>query len=161
MKIQSVYLETTMFNYYFDDDRLAHDATVAVFEAIGKGEISGFTSVYAIGELQSADDPKKSDMLDLIDKYRIETLPGTPEVEALADKYISNGIIPANKRLDSLHIAVASINSLDYILSLNFKHINKQKTKRSVELINLNEGYRGITICSPMEVIDYGSENGN
>jgi hypothetical protein len=35
------------------------------------------------------------------------------------------------------------------------KHINKQKTKRLVDLVNLTEGYKGIMICSPMEVIDY------
>jgi hypothetical protein len=35
-----------------------------------------------------------------------------------------------------------------------FQHINKLKTKRMTELINLSEGYKGITICTPMEVFD-------
>jgi hypothetical protein len=30
-----------------------------------------------------------------------------------------------------------------------------KKTKQLVEIVNLNEGYKGIIICSPMEVFDY------
>jgi predicted nucleic acid-binding protein len=150
-----LYLETTMFNYYFDTERVLHPSTVAIFEAIGNDTFDGYTSDYAIGELLKAQDPKKSDMLGLVEKYHIKSIEGSDQAERLADVYIKNNIIPENKRLDALHIASASINGLDYILSLNFKHINKLKTKRLVELINLNEGYKGIVICTPMEVIDY------
>jgi predicted nucleic acid-binding protein len=150
-----VYLETTMFNYYFDTERGMHPATVAFFEAIGRGEYLGFTSEYTVGELLNAQEPKKSDMLALIEKYKINKINSNEQIEWLADKYIANHIIPENKRLDALHIAAASVNEVDYILSLNFKHINKLKTKRLVEVINLNEGYKSIQICSPMEIIDY------
>jgi predicted nucleic acid-binding protein len=150
-----VYLETTMFNYYFDTDRDAHPATVALFEAIGSGEFAGFTSDYAVNELLNAQEPKKSNMLALIEKYKISKIKSSEQIKRLADRYIANRVIPENKQLDALHIAAASVNEIDYILSLNFKHINKLKTKRLVEVINLNEGYKGVQICSPMEVIDY------
>jgi predicted nucleic acid-binding protein len=149
------YLETTTFNYYCDTDRDAHTATVACFDAIGRGEFEGLTSDYALGELRNADDPKKGDMLALIEKYGLKILPVSEEAERLADVYMSKDIIPHNTRLDALHIAVASEAGLDYILSLNFKHTNKQKTKRLVDLVNLTEGYKGIIICSPMEMTDY------
>jgi hypothetical protein len=100
-------------------------STVALFEAIGRGEFEGFTSDYTLGELRNADDPKKGDMLVLIGKYGLKTLPVSEEAERLADVYMSKDIIPRNKRLDALHIAVASGAALNYILSLNFKHINK------------------------------------
>jgi predicted nucleic acid-binding protein len=38
---QKIYLETTMFNYYFDKDREAHSAVVAAFEAIELGMYAG------------------------------------------------------------------------------------------------------------------------
>jgi hypothetical protein len=38
MRTQKVYLETTLFNYYFDTTRNAQPATVAFFEAIGSGQ---------------------------------------------------------------------------------------------------------------------------
>ena len=41
-----------MFNYYFDEDRDGHAATVRMFEEIGKGEYEGYTSEYVTYELQ-------------------------------------------------------------------------------------------------------------
>jgi hypothetical protein len=45
-------------------------------------------------------------------------------------------------------------NELDCVLSFNYQHINKLKTRRMTENVNLNEGYKGITICTPMEVLN-------
>jgi len=45
-------------------------------------------------------------------------------------------------------------NDLEYIFSLNFKHINKLKTKAMTSIVNIREGYRPVTIASPLEVID-------
>jgi predicted nucleic acid-binding protein len=155
MNNPKVYIETTMFNYYFDKDRDAHSATVAFFEAIGAGNYEAYTSQYAVDELLKAPEPKKSDMLNLIEKYNISVLDGDDEAVRLAYIYLRHDSIPGKKQLDAFHIAIASINRLDFIVSCNFKHINKLKTKRMVEYVNLNEGYKNITICRPEELIDY------
>jgi hypothetical protein len=68
--------------------------------------------------------------------------------------YVQNGVIPVRYRIDAIHIAIASVNGLDYVLSFNYQHINKLKTKRMTENINLIEGYKGVVICTPMEVLD-------
>ena len=149
-----LYLETTMFNYYFDTERDGHADTVRIFEAIGKGEYEGYTSRYVLLELQKASEPKQSNMLTLIEKYNITVLDFQDEANRLANVYVQHKVIPEKYLLDGTHIAISSINELDCILSFNFQHINKLKTKRMTELINLNEGYKGITICTPMEVFD-------
>ena len=149
-----LYLESTLFNYYFDTDRDGHEDTVRLFEAIGAGEYEGYSSEYAMVELRVAKEPKKSNMLALTEKYHIVILDIDTESERMTDLYIQNGIIPTNYRVDASHVAIASIHNLDCVLSFNYKHINKLKTKRMTEIINLNEGYKGITICTPMEVFD-------
>jgi hypothetical protein len=149
-----LYLETTMFNYYFDTERDGHAATVRMFEAIGQGEYEGYTSQYVIFELQKAHEPKQADMLALIEKYGITALDFQDEAIRLARLYVQNKVVPEKYLLDGAHIASASLHELDCILSFNFQHINKLKTKRMTELINLNEGYKGIVICTPMEVLD-------
>ena len=53
-----------------------------------------------------------------------------------------------------MHIACATVNGLDMIISLNYNHINRVKTKKMTRLVNELKGYREITICSPMEVIE-------
>ena len=154
MRKIKIYLETTLFNYYFDTDRDGHPATVRMFEAIGRGDFEGYTSEYAIIELNNAETEKQAKMKALIEKYGIIVLQQNNEADTLANLYIQNKIIQENKFLDAAHITIASIHSLNTILSFNFKHINKLKTKTMTENINLLHGYKGITICTPMEVFD-------
>jgi len=56
--------------------------------------------------------------------------------------------------MDGIHIAMATINNLDIIVSYNFHHIVKLKTIIGTESINLREGYKHIGIYSPTEVIE-------
>lgn len=154
MKKLRIYLETTVFNYYFDTERDGHADTVRMFEAIGAGKYEGYTSEYVTAELLRATEPKQSEMVELIAKYGIAVLNADDEANKLAGLYVESGIIPAKYFFDGAHIAVASINGLDCILSFNYQHINKLKTKRMTENVNLTVGYKGVTICTPMEVLD-------
>ena len=152
MRRPKIYLETTVFNHYFDTDREAHTATVKLFDEILDGEYEAYISVYVIDELEDAKEPKRSNMLGLISKYNIQVLQFDKEAERLADIYVNEGVIPVRFTYDGYHIAIATTNDLECIFSLNFKHINKLKTKRMTSVINLREGYRPITIASPLEV---------
>jgi predicted nucleic acid-binding protein len=156
MRKPLIYLETTIFNHYFDKDREAHADTVQLFKEIAAGKYEAYTSLYVIDELGAAPEPKRTNMLSLISEYNITVIPASDEAQDLADIYVSEGVIPAKYRYDGLHIAIASINNLEYVFSLNYQHINKVKTKRMTGLINEKEGYRPVTIASPMEVIEHG-----
>jgi predicted nucleic acid-binding protein len=147
-----IYLETTMFNYYMDKNRDANPPTVAIFEAIGRGDFEGYTSIHTTDELNGAKEPKKSDMLKLIENYHIQSVGNETEARRLADLYIAQKIISVNKRYDALHIASASVNGLDVIATMNFKHIHRERTRRLVEIVNLEQGYKAVLILSPMEV---------
>ena len=93
-------------------------------------------------------------MVDLIEQHKIIILKADENAEILADKYVSENIIPQRYITDGLHIAIATINDLDIIVSYNFKHIVKLKTIIGCESINLREGYKPIGIYSPTEVIE-------
>ena len=75
------------------------------------------------------------------------------ETEELAERYIDEGVIPERYRGDALHIAVAVVNGIEVIISWNFEHIVKLKTRVMVNGINRLLGYHEIEICSPEEVI--------
>jgi len=45
------------------------------------------------------------------------------------------------------------------ILSFNFKHINKLKTKTLIPAINQLLGYRALCIAQPEEVIDFETDD--
>ena len=154
MRKPKIYLETTIFNHYFDTEREAHAATVKLFDEIKAGLYEAYTSAYVLEELEKAQEPKKTKMLALIGRYGIKVLEVESEAERLADMYANENVIPVKFIYDGLHIAIATTNDLDYIFSLNFKHINKLKTKNMTTVINMREGYKQIVILSPMEVVD-------
>ena len=152
MRKPRIYLETTVFNHYFDTEREAHAATVKLFKEIKAKKYDAYTSAYVIEELEDAHEPKRSNMLDLIGEHGVKVLAVEDDAERLAEMYVNEGVIPARFIYDGLHIAIATTNDLEYIFSLNFKHINKLKTKTMTNVINLREGYRPVIIASPMEV---------
>ena len=70
------------------------------------------------------------------------------------DIYVAENVIPQKYRTDGLHIAIATVNNLDMIISMNFQHIVKRKTKLATASINAINGYRAVEILNPMKVID-------
>ena len=154
MRKTQIYLETTIFNYFFDRNRDAHPYTVRLFEEISKGRFIAFTSDYVVAELMKAPEEKRDLMLGLIESFEVNLLGMSDEAEDLAAIYAKEGAVPARFLADGLHIAMAVVNDLDMVVSLNFKHIVKKKTIEITNLINLRKGYRQIQIFAPMEIID-------
>lgn len=151
----SLYLETTVFNYYFDEDREGHEDVIKLFDAIRAGEFETYTSDYVIRELRNAPEPKRSKMLALIDDYKIKSLDFNSKVIRLGELYMEKGIIPSSQRFDSMHVAMASVYEIDCIISYNFQHINRNKTKLLTASVNKEEGYGGTTIATAEEVLNH------
>ena len=155
MRTPKVYLETTLFNFYVDEDRgFAHADTVKLFKEIAAGKYEAFTSTYVTDELESAPEVKRDKMMGLITEYGITVLAPKDEAVKLADIYIAEGVIPQKYLTDSLHIALATVNDLDMVVSMNFQHIVRRKTKIATASINVLNGYRAVEIYNPMEVIE-------
>lgn len=67
--------------------------------------------------------------------------------------YLDYEAVPPNYEEDSLHIAVAVFNGMDYILSWNFRHLVRNKTRDVVRMVNSLNGFRNIEIISPPEIL--------
>ena len=158
MRTPKIYLETTLFNFYVDEDRgFAHADTVALFDEIAAGSFAAYTSVVVVEELAKAPPEKYEKMAKLLQQHNISILELNNEADRLADVYVAEGVIPLKYRNDGLHIAIATVNDLEMIISMNFQHIVKRKTILATGKINHLNGYRAIEIYSPMEVV--GNEN--
>ena len=154
IRIPKTYLETTMFNYFFDTERDAYADTIKLFEEIKSGKYQAFASSYVIGELEKASENKYLKMMKLIEEYKIIILDASNEADELGLLYQERGVLPVRSTIDAQHIAVATINDMDMIISLNFEHIVRKKTLEMTGYINTELGYRPIKIYSSMEVAE-------
>ena len=147
-----LYLDTSVIGGYYDVE--FEKDTKPLFDNIRKGEFNMMYSDITEDELLDAPEPVK--ML-------IETIPGeyrkkvelTEEVVALADSYIGEGVVGQTSRDDCFHIALATINRADILISWNFKHIVNVKRIRGYNTVNLKYNYPTIDIRSPKELNNY------
>jgi len=58
-----------------------------------------------------------------------------------------------------LHIALATIADVDVLVSWNFRHIVRLDQIRLFNAVNIEQGYKTVSIYSPREVISYGQED--
>jgi hypothetical protein len=154
-----IYLETTMFNFYFAPDkpgyRVLKGQVLQIFDLIKAGEYEPYTSVYAVEELDTtAGEEKRERMKGLIIDYGVTLLDKSDEADRLAALYVESGAVPARYPTDAAHIAVTAVNGLDFIVSLNFEHIARPWTVERVRLVNIQEGYKSIGIYKPAEVLE-------
>jgi len=77
----------------------------------------------------------------------------TDDVEGLANEYVHYGAVPEGYFEDAYHIAVAVINEMDCILSWNFRHIVRRKTRDLVKMVNTVNAFRHIEIMTPAELL--------
>jgi predicted nucleic acid-binding protein len=155
MKKLRIYLETSVLNFYFAEDVPSdREATHTLFEEIKAGNYEAYTSLAVLEEISRAPEKEKKQMLNLIKLFNLTILEVELEAQVLADIYVREGIIPEKYRNDALHIAISTVSDMDLLLSWNFKHIVKRKTRLMANVINAREGFRNLDICTPLEVIE-------
>jgi predicted nucleic acid-binding protein len=154
--VLKLFLDSSVFNFYVDGKQgQKQRETEKLFAAIEAGKYEAYTSSAVIEELDKALKTKRNAMSALVDRHMKEIFKPSSDAECLADMYVAKHIIPPKFRDDGLHIAVATVEDLDFVVSCNMGHIDKRKTMIGTGFINLRAGYKNIGICSSMEVIEY------
>jgi hypothetical protein len=155
-----IYLETTILSFYYGSEatpeyRQYKADSRAVFDLIKAGEYEAFTSSFATDELTDEPDmEKRLKMLALISEYGVKVLFPTEETQRLTKLYIQEGVVSPVWESDAAHIAMTTVNGLDFIVSLNFTHIVRPWTVERVRRVNFREGYKPIGIYKPSEVLE-------
>ncbi len=155
MKKIKYYLDTTVFNFVFADvDSEKKEITKKLFRDLSVIAEGIYISSEVIREISRAPEPRRSELEGLVRESNPLLLEVDIETEELAERYVKESIIPVKYRSDAIHIAVAVINGIEVIISWNFEHIVKLKTRLMVNGVNRLSGYHEIEICSPEEVVE-------
>ncbi len=155
MKKQRIYIDTSVIGECLDNE----------FEEWSNGLLNDFKKgifipvVSDIIEAEIADAPviiqhKYHEFLDC----NAEFLETTDEVIQLTEAYTKRKILNERFYRDMLHIALATVNKVDMLVSWNFKHIVRFDKIRLFNSVNIEQGYSPLEIYSPREITYYGKE---
>ncbi|MBN2542502.1 PIN domain nuclease [bacterium] len=157
MKKLKIYLDTSVINFlYANDVPELKKITVEFFDCfVMKNKYKVYVSNVVIQEINKTKERlKRNKLLKVISKYNINIFTFTKESEKLADIYFKNKIVPISQIEDAYHIAISTCNSIDILLSWNFKHLPNIKKQLAVKKVNEKEGYYSpLMMTNPMEVI--------
>jgi predicted nucleic acid-binding protein len=144
-----IYLDTTIISALFDD-RTPERKMHTEFFWSKLSEYNVHISDLVIDEINGASDVLRTKMRDKTQHFK--KLPISANAETLASMYVENGIFPLKYFDDALHVAIASINKISVLISWNFTHLVKIKTRRMVALINAVQNFNPVEIVSPLEL---------
>jgi predicted nucleic acid-binding protein len=131
-----IYIETTIPSYYCDHrPELAADiARTREWWDQERGLYECFISALVLDELAAEEYPTKADCLALV--AGLPELDVTDEALEVAEVYRARGLMPREPVRDALHVALASVYRMDYLLTWNCRHIANVHKERPLEELN-------------------------
>lgn len=146
-----IYLDTSVISALFDTrNPERQDLTKNFIENIGDYEC--YISEVVLAEINDIRYKSlKEKLRNAVINYIVLEI--NEENRKLANRYVENNAIPVKYSEDALHIAIATLNKIDYLLSWNFRHIVKIKTRKIINEVNLSIGYSKLKIITPAELL--------
>jgi predicted nucleic acid-binding protein len=145
------YIETSVWNFLLVEDRPERTKiTERFFEQAAPDSL--YISELVFEEVGKAPETILKRLSKEIERFKPLLLPVSEDARRLAGEYVSREIFPAKYYDDALHVAYACYYDLDVILSWNFKHIVRLKTKKEVKAANIILGFHTPDIVSPEEI---------
>jgi hypothetical protein len=145
-----IYIDTSVIGGCFDDEFALWSRLI--FEEFRKGIKIAVVSDLTRREIKSAPSDVKKILSTIPDAY-IENVFLSEEAERLAISYLKNKVVTPKHLLDAQHIAIATVERVDVLVSWNFKQIVNLERIHAFNSVNIKLGYPILEIRSPREVI--------
>ena len=105
-----------------------------------------------LGEIQRGDTTAAGQRLEAVSLLRI--LDPFPEADILAQKLLDAGAVPRNSLTDAQHIAIATVHSVEYLVSWNHKHIVNENKREHINRVCQAAGFQPVTVCTPIQLME-------
>lgn len=147
---QRIYIDTSVIGGCEDEE--FSERSVLLFDEFRQGFKIAVVSDLTRRELEAAPE-SIANILQSIPETNVENVFLTEEAEALARKYVENGVVSEKHIADAQHIAIASVERVDVLVSWNFQQIVNLNRIRAFNSVNLRMGHPMLEIRSPMEIV--------
>lgn len=152
-----VYIETTIVSYLAarpsrDLITAAHQQVTQEWWENRRIDFDLFVSQLVIQEASAGDEQAVG--------RRLQVLEGIPSLElgeqavALARMLIDEGTLSPQAAGDALHIAVATVHGMDYLLTWNLKHLANATIRNAITAACRAHDYEPPVICTPEELLE-------
>jgi hypothetical protein len=148
------YIETSIVSYLTawpsrDLVRAAHQQITHEWWAT-RGNYDLFISQFVIDEAGAGDQEAAESRLAMLTEAVLLDL--TEDAILLGERLIGRGGLPTKARVDALHIAVAAVHGMDYLLTWNCKHIANATLRDRIEDLCREAGFKLAVICTSFEL---------
>lgn len=152
----AAYLETSIIGHFAS--RLSRDLLTAAHQQLTqqwwdtrRQEFDLYVSELVVREA-AAGDPAEA-------QRRLACLEGISQLQlndacrGLARELVEGHAIPQEAVEDAVHIAIAAVHGVDYLLTWNCAHIANAQRRDAIEQVCRNNGYEPPLICTPEELL--------
>lgn len=155
-----VYLETSIISYL-----TANPSRDLIFTAhqqvtqewwLARQRFHLFVSEVVVNEISQGDPQAAEKRLQTI--IDIDLLELSQEAKYFASELIRLKLVPEKALVDALHIGIAVLNGMNYLLSWNCKHIAHAVVRPKIEAYCRANGLHVPVICTPEELLEFDDE---
>ncbi|WP_446010055.1 type II toxin-antitoxin system VapC family toxin [Candidatus Electrothrix sp.] len=154
--MKSVYIESSVISYM--TARPSRDVVTSARQAVTiewwdtyKNTFEIFVSELVINEIGSGNAEAAQKRLLLVENIPI--LETTKNATKLAKLLIEENAVPESCTEDALHISIAAVQRMNFLLTWNFKHINNANTRDKISKVIEQARLQSPILCSPEELI--------
>lgn len=151
----TAYIETTVIGHLVG--RILADPIVAGRQTVTRqwwptaiAQYRLIVSKVVADECAAGDSEAAKERLAVLDS--LEFIATSPSVDELARRLMSEFAVPKTEPRDAVHISLAAVNGLEYLVTWNFKHIVNPTTRSAIERVCRDAGFVPPMICTPDEL---------
>ena len=153
-----IYVETSVISYL--TSRASRDFIVSMcqqitrywWDNIADRKFDLVSSAVVRQEISRGDTDAAQQRLDVLESITVLETP-LEEMYSLAEALVAAGAVPLRAKTDALHIAIAAIHGIEYLVTWNFKHIANTNKLPVIHRVCETAGYVPTTICTPLELL--------
>ena len=152
-----LYVETSILSYLAarrsrDIIRAARQQITRQWWQTRRASFTAVTSGIVLEEASAGDSSVARRRLDRAKGIR--ELEITEEAIVLAEDLMVEGPLPRKAAVDALHISIATVHKVEYLLTWNCKHIANAAMRNKIEAVCRSRGYTAPIMCTPEELME-------
>lgn len=158
----SVYIETTIVGYLAMRVSAilrvaANQQTTRDWWENHRHQFDLYISRFVVDECSDGDPVAAQERITYLEGIPLLQIPD--DAISLAENILAGVPLPQKAALDALHISVAAVNGVHYLITWNCRHIANPALRTRIELICRDAGYEPPVICTPQELLEIDDDN--